>query len=52
MNKRDTYKQLNIYIPPEWHKLIKIKAIERNITMQEYILQAVQMRVDEEKKVE
>ena len=52
MAKRETHKQISLNVSPEWHKIIKIKAIDRNITMQDYILQAIQMRIESEKKYE
>ncbi len=42
-------KQLNFWIPLEWHNEIKIKAIEKNTTVKKWILQAIIEQIKREK---
>lgn len=49
--KRVTHKQLNLYVYPEIHKIIKIRAAEYNVSMELYILQAIKMRIENEDRI-
>ena len=45
---RKTPKRLLIDIPEDVHKLIKERALFRNMTMRRWVLQAIKMRLDRE----
>jgi len=48
---RKSPKRLIIDIPEDIHQLIKKKAVERNITMRRYVLQALQIRIKQEEMI-
>jgi len=41
-----------MFIDPNLHIIIKLKAAERNISMQDYVIQAILKRIEEEKNHE
>lgn len=49
MDKRPTEQQISLFISLELHKILKQKALDRNIKMKDYIIQAILKRVEEEK---
>lgn len=45
-------KRLNVEIPEELHKQLKIRAAERCITIKKWIIRAINLAVKEEQKYE
>lgn len=45
-------KQMLIEISDDLHRMIKLKALERRLTMKQYVLQACIKRIEEDKKYE
>ena len=46
--ERRTPKKLTINIPEDYHRRIKILALERNMTLRKYVLQTLMARVLQE----
>ena len=52
MDKSLRLKRLNIEIDEELHKEIKLRALERNITLRKYILRAIKQQIKYEQQYE
>jgi predicted HicB family RNase H-like nuclease len=50
--ERTTPKRLVLNIPEQLHQEIKQRALDRNITLRKYVLQALMTRIQNENKYE
>lgn len=49
---RKKAKQIAFTLPDEWHTEIKVRASARNVSIKDWILQAIIQRVNQEKQYE
>jgi predicted HicB family RNase H-like nuclease len=49
---RKKRKQINFYLPEEWHHEIKVRSARRNISITDWILQAIYSKANSEKQYE